>query len=83
MIDSVKSVDFALSLMQRKRKRLMSSMEEGSVSASNFSKISVSHSMVSRKLESIVSSFLFGASRNEIARNGGMIWFFWSSPCSS
>ena len=76
MIDSVKSVSFALLLVHRNKKRIVSSIEDGSLSASYFSKISVSLSRVSRKFERIVSGFLFGASRKEMAKKGGMICVF-------
>ena len=76
MIDYVKSVSFALLLVHKNRKRIMSSMEDGSLSASYFSKISVSLSRVSRKFERIVSGFLLGDFRKEIAKKGGMIGVF-------
>ena len=49
-------------------------MGEGSSSASNFSNMSVSLSIVSRKVDKKEAGFLLVDSRKETARNGGRIW---------
>ena len=51
-------------------------MADGILSASKHSKRSVYLSMVSRKLDKIVAGSFFCASRNETARNDGMICAF-------
>ena len=53
---------------------MISSMGGGSSSASNFSKISVSLSMVSRKEDRIEAGVLLDDSRKDTARNGGRMW---------
>ena len=53
---------------------MISSMGGGNLSASNFSNISVSLSMVSRKADRIEAGVLLVDSKKDTARNGGRMW---------
>ena len=50
------------------------SMEGGSLSATNLTKISVALSMVSRKADNMEAGVLLVDSRKDTARNGGGMW---------